>query len=139
MRRGFCDDRGNMAVEFALVAPIFLFLLLGLADYGIAAREASNLKAAARAGLQAILIDDEDTAGAEAAAEAVAPGAAVTVTAQCWCSDDTMVACSGEVCSAGAVRKAIEIEVSSDFDLIVPWPGMTDPLPLSGRAKARVQ
>lgn len=133
------DDRGNMAVEFALVAPIFMFLLLGVADYGIAAREAATLKAAARAGLQAVLNDNEDTAGAEAVAEAMAPDAVVTVTPECWCSDGTVVDCDDGVCTVGAVRKAIEVEVTMSLDLIIPWPGMTDPLPLSGRAKARVQ
>lgn len=33
-RKALCDDRGVAAVEFALVAPFFLMMVLGLIDFG---------------------------------------------------------------------------------------------------------
>lgn len=132
------DDRGNMAVEFALVAPIMMALIIGVADFGIAAREKATLQAAARAGLQAVLVDADDTDGAEAIAETMAPQATVAVSESCKCADGTTVACDG-TCAVGSVRRWVSVTASRDLTLLFPWPGIDDPLPVEGVAMARVQ
>ncbi|MGE5547801.1 MAG: TadE/TadG family type IV pilus assembly protein [Solirubrobacterales bacterium] len=138
MRARRLDDRGNIAVEFALVAPVFITLILGLVDYGIAAREVSTMRAAARAGLQALIADSDATTTAQTTAEAVAPDATVEVTVSCSCKDGATVACNG-TCVAGGVRKIATVTVSRDLTLLIPWPTMEDPLPLQGIAQARIQ
>lgn len=132
------DERGNVAVEFALVLPFFLLLLMGLVDYGLAAREKSRLESAARAGLQAVLTAPEDTSGALAAAEAVAGDAEIDVATACLCADGTEVACS-DTCTVGNRRQVVTVSVSTDHSLLVPWPGLDDPLPLSATARVRVR
>lgn len=132
------DDRGNMAVEFALVAPIMMTLIIGVADFGIAAREKATLQAAARAGLQAVLVDADDTDGAEAIAETMAPAATVAVDEDCACSDGSAVACDG-TCAVGSVRRWVTVTASRDLTLLFPWPGVDDPLPIEGVAMARVE
>lgn len=133
------EDRGNMAVEFALLSPIFLILLAAVADYGIAALELSELRAAARAGVQAVLNDRNDLDGALAAVEAVAPDADIEVEKVCECSDGSEVACAGEICPSGGVRQIVTVTASRDLVLMVPWPGFQDPLPLEGLARVRVR
>lgn len=129
------DECGTMAVEFALVAPVLVTLLLGVADYGMAAVELSKLRAAARAGIQAVLLSPTDTAGAKDIAETMAPEAVVTLT--CHRPDGTSQDCT-DAAAPPDVRE-VELEVSRDLTLLVPWPGMDDPLPLSGVARMRVQ
>ena len=138
LRRFGRDARANAAVEFALIAPVFVMTLIGMVDYGQAARQKSQLEAAARAGLQAVLEDDTDTIGARDAAQAVAPDASVAVATECECNTGSSVACNG-TCTTGAVRKWVTVTASDSFQLLVPWPGFEDPLPLEGVARARVQ
>ena len=79
----FRDDRGTLAVEFGLMAPLFLILIMAVADFGIGALELSNVRGAARAGLQAVLSDPGDTGTAASVAETAAPLADVSVAAVC--------------------------------------------------------
>lgn len=138
-RRLVCARGGNAAVEFALIAPLFLTMLLGMVDYGVAAFEKSQLEAAARAALQAVLEDsDADADDVESAAKKVAPGADVEVDEECECSDGTSIACNG-TCTTGGVREWVTVTVADSIQLLVPWPGWDDPLPLEGKARARVR
>lgn len=132
------DDRGTLAVEFGLMAPLFLILIMAVADFGIGALELSNIRGAARAGLQAVLSDPGDTNTAASVAETAAPLAEVSVAAVCVCPGGTEIAC-GETCAAGAPRRFVTVTVTRDLPLLVPWPGVEDPFPLSGTARARVQ
>lgn len=134
----FRDDRGTLAVEFGLLAPVFLILIMAVADFGVAALELSNIRGAARAGLQAVLADAGDTDNAAFIAETAAPLADVTVAAVCFCPDGNEIVC-GETCGDGAARRFVTVTVSRDLPLLVPWPGMPDPYPLTGLAQARVQ
>lgn len=132
------DVSANMAVEFALVAPIMVTLIMAVADFGIIARDKAELQAAARAGLQAILLDSDDLAGAESAAETVAPEATVVATQSCYCADGATVAC-GDSCASGPVRRRVRVTASRDLTLLFPWPGLDDPFPAEGVAEARVE
>lgn len=48
-------DRGASALEFALVAPLLVFIMLAVADYGNALQQSIRLEAAARSGAQTVL------------------------------------------------------------------------------------
>lgn len=134
----FRDDRGGLAVEFALMAPLFVVLIMAIADIGMAALELSNVRGAARSGLQAVLLDAGDVAGASLIAETAAPEAEVSVETTCTCPDGTEIVC-GDTCAVGSERRIVTVTVSRDLPLIVPWPGMPDPFPLTGVAQARVR
>ncbi len=66
-------ERGSAAVEFALVLPLVLIVVLGLVQVGLVARDRLLVDAAARAGARAAALADDD-AGARAMALAAAPG-----------------------------------------------------------------
>ena len=131
--------QGNVAVEFALVSPVFITLLVGLADYGLAARERSTMDAAVRSGLAVLLSDPSDTAGAITTAEAIAPDAAIDATVECVCTDGMVIDCESGTCSSGSPRRFVTVTASQNLTLMFPWPGFTDPLPLNSLATARAR
>lgn len=133
------DQRGNIAVEFGLLAPVFALLLVGIVDYGLAAREKALMQSAARAGLQAVLTSSSATAAAETAAQAVAPDADIEVETECVCPDGTSVVCTN-YCAVGNRRKMVTVTASTTYPLVFGhWPGFGSTLALSASARARVE
>ncbi len=68
--RKLCAERGAAAVEFALVLPVLIILVLGIVEFGRAFQVQATLAAAAREGVRTMAIED-DAAAARAAARAV--------------------------------------------------------------------
>ena len=54
-------DRGVSALEFALVTPVVLVIMVGIADFGNALQQAVRLETAARAGAQVAFTHPGDT------------------------------------------------------------------------------
>jgi Flp pilus assembly protein TadG len=74
-----CSERGAAAVEFAMVVPVLLFLLLGIVEFSKVMLVQSSLSAAAREGARAVTLGGT-VAGAQSAAQAASAGA-VSLTA----------------------------------------------------------
>src|SRR5919198_5736771 len=66
-------DRGSATVEFALVLPLVLVVVLGLVQVGLVVRDRLLVEAAARAGARAAAVQD-DPGAVQDAAMAAAPG-----------------------------------------------------------------
>jgi Flp pilus assembly protein TadG len=71
------DDRGAAAVEFALVAPLLLLMVLGIAEFGRAFHIQASLSQAAREGVRVMALQN-NPAGAVAATQAAAPTLTLT-------------------------------------------------------------
>ena len=56
-RHSIRDDRGQTAVEFALIAPIIVVLLVGIIQVGVAFHDYITLTDAARAGARKAVVD----------------------------------------------------------------------------------
>src|SRR3954469_25030974 len=63
MRRRLREQRGASAVEFAFVVPLLIMLVLGIAEFGHAFQVQGTLSAAAREGVRAMALRN-DQAGA---------------------------------------------------------------------------
>lgn len=133
------DARGAIAVEFALTAPIFILMLVGLADYGLAARQRSTLDAAARSGLQALLNNPGNMTQAKAVAESIAGDATVEASMACTCVDGSSVDCTAGVCADEAPRRVVIVSATQPHVLLFPWPGFASPLSLSAVAQGRTR
>ena len=66
-------DRGQSLVEFALVIPIFLLIVIGLFDVGRAVFAYNTVSNAARAAARVAIVN-QDTTAVEARAREMAPG-----------------------------------------------------------------
>ena len=55
-------ERGASAVEFALIVPLLILLVLGIAEFGHAFQVQGTLSAAAREGVRAMALQNDPTA-----------------------------------------------------------------------------
>ncbi|WP_415854596.1 TadE/TadG family type IV pilus assembly protein [Sinomonas sp. G460-2] len=66
-------ERGAAAVEFALVLPVLLVLVLGIIDFGRVFSAQQTLTYAARAGARVMVLQNSQSAAVSAAQNAAAP------------------------------------------------------------------
>jgi Flp pilus assembly protein TadG len=106
--------RAISALEFAVVAPVLLLLMLGANDFGNALQQWTRLETAARAGAQYALAFPTDQTGIEEAAlNGLQPTwqAGTAVTVQCSCDATAQAcsaACTGEIRITITTRRAFE-------------------------------
>ena len=72
MRKHLRDERGASAVEFGLVLPILLILVLGIIEFGHAFQVQGTLSAAAREGARAMALRNDPAQARDAVQEAAA-------------------------------------------------------------------
>lgn len=95
------SDAGAVAVEFALILPVLLMLVLGIIEFGRAYNVQNSLSAAAREGVRVMAISKDATAARTATKNAGLFNPAVT-DAQICISTTTPTACSATTCPAGS-------------------------------------
>ena len=80
-------ERGAAVVEFALIVPLLLLLVLGIAEFGRAYNVQTTLSGAARAGVRVMALQNDATAAKTATKSAAVPlalsDAQIVVSANC--------------------------------------------------------
>jgi Flp pilus assembly protein TadG len=138
-------QRGQSAVELAMVTPVLIVLLLGAADMGRAFYFGIAANSAARAGAQygsQSVITAADSAGMRAAAQTDAANiSGLSVTAsQCTCaSSSTVSACPSSYCTDSPSATYVEVDTQVPFHTVVTYPGIPSSITLSGKAIMQVQ
>jgi Flp pilus assembly protein TadG len=82
MARRLRDARGASAVEFALIVPLLIMLVLGIAEFGHAFQVQGTLSAAAREGVRAMALQNDPAAARAAVQEATSTLRPAVTTAQ---------------------------------------------------------
>lgn len=121
MRRIRRSNRGVAAIEFALIVPVLLILMLGLTDYGLAMFTKMELTGAVRAGAQLALSDKDDIPKiVQAVVDATNNAAGITVTAveTCKCDDETTVTCGDTCGDLSDNRYFMTVTATQDFSYI---------------------
>ena len=155
VRKMLHNQFGGALVETALTAPVLVFMLLGMVEFGRVAYIAIETSNAARAAVSygsQNLVTASDTSGMQAAAQMEASGLAsqnvsltVNAVGNCSCSSpDTTVtpfACAGAstaLCpDPSFVEQTLNVTVTATFDPIVHagnWPGT---FTITGNAKQK--
>jgi len=142
MRGLLRSDRGSSMLEFALVLPVLLLLLIGLIDLGRAAYLGIQASNAARAGAQygsQNISTVSDTAGMNTAIAADSPGVTWSTSASPRCSVNGGAL---TVCSTGGsaqnVVYYVKVHVSGQFTPLIRYPGIPSPINIGGDAVMRV-
>ncbi|TSE14935.1 pilus assembly protein [Arthrobacter sp. KBS0703] len=113
------SERGAVAVEFALLAPVLVMLLLGIAEFGRAYNAQITLTNAAREGVRVMAINNSQTDARTAAKNAAAllnPALA-----------DGNVTFSAPSCTVGA-----QVSVTISYTLST-MTGIAGPFPMTGK------
>lgn len=66
-----CPERGAVAVEFAILAPVLIMLLLGIMEFGRAYSVQTSLSDAARQGVRVMAITNDSAAARNAVKSAL--------------------------------------------------------------------
>jgi len=117
-------DSGVAALEFALVAPLLVVLVMAVIDIGMATYAKREAHAAAQAGAQFSLIAGWEPANIEAAAAGSSTLAAPLITVErVWaCTQSTGLAfvAEGSSCGSGAAGTFVRVTVDPQFSSILP-------------------
>lgn len=149
MLRSSRAQAGNALVEFALVMPFLMLLLLGVVEIGRYAYFAIQVGNAARAGVQYGAqngVTALDTTGITNAVKADGNNAVaaltVTPTNYCWCyngSSGTTVSCTGSCPSNSHLVEYVQVTVSGAVNPLFNYPFLPSTLTVSNTATMRVQ
>lgn len=112
--------RGAAAVEFALLAPVVVVFLIGLANYGMAQFQKMEMESAARAGAQMALKDRTATTTIENAAinatNLTLVAGDITLTPSYACNDGTFVSVPTDTCADNdPIQYFMTVRVDKDF------------------------
>ena len=111
------SDRGAAAVEFALVLPVLVALLLGIIEFGYAMYVQATIAGAAREGARALAINTSSTASAQSVAmQAALP--AVTL-------NSSEISADSSLCSTANPSAAVTVKIN------YPYSGIAGLLPHS--------
>ena len=113
-------DRGNVAIEFALVSPVIIALLIGAADFGRTTFERSDMFAATRSGTQYFMAGGTDNERAQtiiASSWTNKPAdALISVRRECECAGAGGAQCNAP-CADGTVPTAFAVvELNATLD-----------------------
>lgn len=112
------SERGAVAVEFAILAPVLIMLLLGIMEFGRAYNAQVSLSNAAREGVRVMAISNDQTA-----AKTAAKNAAVSLNPQLADANFTFSPAS---CTSGA-----QMSVTIKYTLST-LTGIAGPFPMQG-------
>jgi Flp pilus assembly protein TadG len=137
------SERGSAIVEFAILAPVLVLLLLGVIEisrYAYYALVASN---AARAGAQYGAQNTAsalDSSGMQTYATLDEPAnSGITATAHYFCLlDGTSTPCPNTGARQSNWVYYIEVDTSGSYNSLFKYPGIPQLVPVSGKAVVRV-
>jgi Flp pilus assembly protein TadG len=139
------DETGSSLVEMALLLPVLILLLMGVADFGRAYYLAIEVSHAASSAALYGSQYPTDLVGMQNAAVLDAPDvpgfstASVVATYGCECSDGSsaIAGCTTTPnCASNAVAY-VQVNTTATYSAMLPYPGIPSPLTLRGSARMR--
>jgi Flp pilus assembly protein TadG len=137
-------DQGNALVEAALIMPLFMALLLGAVEFGMASYAAVEVENAALAGVQYGTQSpayDGDVTGIQTAAANDAQNIVLgttTVSHSCICSDGSASTCLSTDCSTSHMETILTVQTQTTFHPGFTVPGFPASFTISGQAVQKV-
>jgi Flp pilus assembly protein TadG len=124
--RGDAHESGTAAVEFAIVAPLLVALVIGVADYGSLMNSTAALVAGTRSGAEVAKANPSVSADDLTALNIFPSGATPSQpTFSCTCIDNTSATCPGindpNPCAAKTPSRVLKYITVSASQTFAPW------------------
>ena len=137
------SEAGVAAVEFALIAPILILLMVGLTDMGLYIKSRMQLEQISRASVDYVMQGgDENNIGTDVLNYYDAEHAtsySINTERFCTCADGETQDCSALNCGAGDYsRQYFQVTLNRTVSTLFPYPGIPDELQLQGSARMRL-
>jgi Flp pilus assembly protein TadG len=137
---------GVSTIEFAIIAPVMCTLTVGLIDFGMGMWHQMQVSGAARAGAEYVELHGFDSNSIQTVITNATSYGAITATPApasiCGCSDATAgvtaVSCGSSCTSGSGPHRYVSVGAQASYSMIVPWPGISNPITLSATAIARL-
>ena len=145
------DNGGSPAVEFAMVSPILMMMLLGIADFGMGYWDHMQVEAAAQAGASYVV---NSGFNATKIANAVKSGGPIVIQASpaptqiCGCPNatggvtataDTAPTCTTKCSGGSSAGVFVKVNAKYLFTPMYPWPGLPNPISLTATTMIRIK
>jgi Flp pilus assembly protein TadG len=130
------STRGNVAIEFAIVLPILLLLVIAVLDFGTVEFNKIYLRSAVNAGIASAFGVSPTPATVSLAVQNATPmkNLTISVTKSCKCANNTAISCTN-TCTGGAVPDTyLQINASTSVSLTGVYAFLPNPYPLSEQA-----
>ena len=139
------DRSGAAAVELGLVSSMLIGILIPMYDLGSAAYTQMRVQDAAEAGAQYALTHGYSSPAITTAAQA-ATSLAANVTAApsqaCNCITSntigTAVACASNCADGSKAGTYVTVGTTTSYSMLMSYPGLTNPMTLTGTAVVRI-
>jgi len=144
LRKAIGSEAGTSLVEFAILAPVFIFLLIGLIEvgrytyFGLVAADAA--RAGVQYGTQSLATYSDNTAMQNAALNDGQTIANLTATATHKC----VLSGTNTSCPIGGTAPGnnwvyyVEVDTTGTFTSLMQYPGIPRSIPVSAKAVMRV-
>jgi hypothetical protein len=142
-------SRGQTLVEFALVITVFLVILMGVVDFGMAIYKFNGVSQAAREIARVTSVhpcagdppcepgSSIDTQEVIAIQEGLIPGLTINPATDIKCVDDTGALVAPEPCDFS--KHSVRVQASVEYSPITPLLGFTGPWNMEGSSSAQIQ
>ncbi len=128
LRSGAPRDRGAAAVEFALVVPLLLLLVFGIAEFGRAYHVQTMLSGAAREGVRVMALQNDPAAARATTRSSASPTVALT---------DSQIAVTPTSCPTGTTTTATTATVTVTYPMGLLSGFFGAQITLTGKASMR--
>lgn len=140
-KRFITETKGTSAIEFAFLAPILIFMIIGTLDAGIFIQQKMQLhnavSSAANYAAQTGEIDNIDTVAAESY-DGDINNITLVSEFECECSDGSVTTCPRYCGMNDFQRRFISVSAEGTFSPMFVYPGIPDSIDLSTNVRVRV-
>lgn len=143
-RLGLKSESGQAIIEMAVILPVAIGLLIGIAEIGRYANESIMVSHAARAGVQYAaqnrVTASSDAQIIQAAKNDVPSITSMTVTPShyCTCANGASSNCQGSDCSGSRIIEYVKVNTQVEMPSMFSYPGFPKSFTVKGEKTMRV-
>jgi Flp pilus assembly protein TadG len=138
------DRSGVGAVEFAIIAPLLIFMFVAMADLGLGIYQNMQVDSAAQYGAQYALVNGYNSGAITSAVKSSTDLSSLTVTptsfAGCAGSNGVVPQLGTGLCNDGSTAGTfVRVSVTHAYTTLIPYPGMPSSFTLSSQSTVRLK